>query len=87
MVLCSDFEGLGMVILEAIALGTPIISSDCPNGPTEILDQKHLFAYNSPQKFEELLKEAIEYPENFKTTLKDQFYAEHMVKKYLDFIY
>ena len=86
MVLCSDFEGLGMVILEAIALGTPIISSDCPNGPTEILDQKHLFPFNDTDKFKALLKEAVVNPENFKTTLKDQFYAEHMVKKYLDFI-
>ncbi len=86
MVLCSDFEGLGMVILEAIALGTPIISSDCPNGPTEILDQKHLFPFNDTDKFKALLKEAVVNPENFKTTLKDQFYAEHMVKKYLAFI-
>lgn len=86
MVLCSDFEGLGMVILEAIALGTPIISSNCPNGPTEILDNKHLFAFNDPDRFKALLKEAVDNPENFKTTLKDQFHAEYMVKKYLDFI-
>jgi len=86
MVLCSDFEGLGMVILEAIALGTPIISSNCPNGPTEILDNKHLFAFNDLDKFKALLKEAVENPEYYKTTLKDQFHAEHMVKKYLDFI-
>lgn len=86
MVLCSDFEGLGMVILEAIALGTPIISSNCPNGPTEILDKKHLFEFNDPDKFEKLLAEAIVNPENFKTTLKDQFYADYMIKKYSDLI-
>lgn len=86
MVLCSDFEGLGMVILEAIALGTPIISSNCPNGPTEILDNKHLFAFNELDKFKALLKKAVENPEYYKTILKDQFHAEHMVKKYLDFI-
>ena len=70
MVLCSDFEGLGMVILEAISLNTPIISSNCPNGPTEILDDKHLFDYNNDQEFQKLLKEAVENPTNFKSALK-----------------
>ena len=86
MVLCSDFEGLGMVILEAIALGTPIISSNCPSGPTEILDNKHLFAFDSLEKFKALLEEASKNPENYKTILKDQFYAEHMLKEYINLI-
>jgi glycosyltransferase involved in cell wall biosynthesis len=37
-VLSSKFEGLPNVILEAIVLNKFIISSDCPTGPTEILD-------------------------------------------------
>jgi len=40
-VMSSKYEGLPMVLIEAQSFGLPIISYNCPNGPSDIVKDQH----------------------------------------------
>jgi len=42
LVLSSDWEGLPLALMEALKMGTPIVSTDCQSGPRELLDNGRL---------------------------------------------
>ena len=61
LVLTSKYEGLGMVLIEAAARGISLISSNCPVGPEEIVNNQNGFLYNqlSIVRLNEILEQII----------------------------
>jgi len=86
LVLSSDFEGFGMVLVEALVLGTPIVSTDCPSGPNEILVDE-LKPFLSPVGDSEALakniKKMVSKPIKITEIYSDRFSAEVSARQYL----
>lgn len=92
-VLSSLSEGFGNVIVEAMACGTPVVSTDCPHGPGEIISHEKNGLLVPPANAE-ALSEAIlriltddtlseQLSENGKRRAQD-FHASAIAQEYLD---
>jgi len=94
-ILSSQYEGLPMAILEALACGIPVISTDCRSGPREIL-QNGQCGILVPVNNETTLAEAItrllkdtgqreEFSKRGKERMKD-FTVTEIIRQYEDVI-
>lgn len=90
MVLSSDFEGLGMVLLESLVCGTPVVSTDCKYGPSEILTGELSQFLSKPGDYKALAsninKALNEYPNFDNLTILNQVSLPNVVSQYLKLI-
>ncbi len=95
-VLSSMWEGMPNVLLEAMALGLPIVSTDCPYGPNELIKSGESGLLVSPANPEEMAKAidkfltnrgfAIQCGRNARLSA-EKFSIQNIVAQYEDFFY
>ncbi len=64
-VLSSRWEGSPNVLTEAMALGTPVVATDCPSGPHELLDGGRygpLVPVGDTQALSRAIAETLDHP-------------------------
>jgi glycosyltransferase involved in cell wall biosynthesis len=87
LILSSDYEGFGNVLLEAITVNTKVVSTDCRHGPNEILTGQ-LAAFLAPRREPEKLAKCINKALTVNVDLKNadiltKVSAEKIVQQYL----
>ncbi|STO31823.1 Probable poly(glycerol-phosphate) alpha-glucosyltransferase [Fusobacterium necrogenes] len=85
----SKFEGFGLVLVEALILGKTVISSDCPTGPSEILEEGRLGKLYSIGDYDKLSKLLLESLENEKIINKEEikkYSIDYIIKEYENLI-
>ncbi len=87
-ILSSRWEGLPTVIIEAMACGCPVVSTNCPSGPYEILaggKYGHLLPIGDPDALCNAMLNVIDIPTNPKILQEraEDFSVERSVSEYL----
>lgn len=87
-VLSSRTEGLGLVLIEALALKTQCVATDVPGGIREVLvdEQRRLLAEHSVESLAEKILEAINFPVNIENAWLDKFSESNIVREYISLI-
>jgi glycosyltransferase involved in cell wall biosynthesis len=82
----SEREGLPTVLIESFILGTPVVSTNCKSGPSEILTGEHakyLSNVNDSNDLAEKISLALKDLPNITDNMVDKFKKEQIFSEYI----
>lgn len=95
-VLSSDYEGMPNALMEAMALGVPVVSTDCPcGGPAYLIEDGvcgRLVSVGDEEALTEAVRNMVEEPEAAETMAEHaiermkEFYPENIYGKWHEYI-
>jgi len=86
-VVSSHFEGLSVALIEALACGAPVVSTDCPSGPSEILDGGEfgaLVPVGDPEAMADAIRTTLAGPRGRHAHRAEAFSITESVEAYID---
>lgn len=89
-VLSSRWEGFGNVLVEALATGVPVVSTDCPGAPRELLrdgELGHLVPVDEPDSLAKAIGNALHSPRGTRESRQERardFGAQAIAQQYLE---
>jgi len=86
-VLSSQWEGFANVLVEAMAVGTPVVSTDCPSGPAEILEDGRwgeIVPVGDVEALAEGIIRALHEPRGRAVARAEEFSCAKIVEEYIE---